>query len=62
MRKGQEIKTVSYVYVDNQPVRFDELTPEQKVAIATKLKMTYLHALFQGKAEFYVDNVKKALT
>ena len=35
-RKKPVIRTESYVYVSGVPVRFDDLTPEQKRAAAEK--------------------------
>ena len=48
-----EIKTVSYVHVGDRLVCTDELTQEQKVRLATKLKVEWMNAMFRGQAEFY---------
>lgn len=47
-----KIKAVSYVRVGGELVETSQLTPEQKVELATWLKTTYLNALFAGRAEF----------
>ena len=46
------IRTESYVYVSGVPVRFDDLTPEQKRAAATELKLRWLRGLYPG-GDFY---------
>lgn len=56
MRKQREIKTVAYVHVGDQLVNVDDLDPEQKARLATKLKTTYLNELFRGKAVFFPEN------
>ena len=48
-----EIKTVSYVHVGDRLVCTDELTQEQRVRLATKLKVEWMNAMFRGQAEFY---------
>lgn len=53
MAKEREIKTVSYVHIGDKLVRMDDLDEEQRRKIATRLKITYLNALFRGKAEFF---------
>lgn len=51
-RKKPVIRTESYVYVSGVPVRFDDLTPEQKRAAATELKLRWLRGLYPG-VDFY---------
>ncbi len=51
-RKKPVIRTESYVYVGGVPVRFDDLTPEQKRAAATELKLRWLRGLYPG-VDFY---------
>lgn len=51
-RKNIEIKTVSYVRVKGELVRFDDLPPELKQRAATELKIRYLNELFRGRVEF----------
>ena len=51
-RKKPVIRTESYVYVSGEPVRFDDLTPEQKRAAATELKRRGLRGLYPG-VDFY---------
>lgn len=51
-RKKQVIRTESYVHVSGVPVRFDDLTPEQKRAAATELKLRWLRGLYPG-VDFY---------
>ena len=48
-----EIKTVSYVHVGDRLVCTDELTQEQRVRLATKLKVEWMNAMSRGQAEFY---------
>lgn len=52
MAKQQKIKVISYVRVGEELVETGQLTPEQKIKLATRLKTTYLNALFAGQAEF----------
>ena len=52
MAKKMEIKVVSYVRVGDELVNTDDLSPEQKVDLATRLKVTYLNHLFAGQAVF----------
>ena len=47
-----EIKTVSYVHVGGRLVNTEDLTAEQKKELGTWLRVTYLNALFAGKAKF----------
>ena len=58
MAKQHEIKTVSYVHVGDKLVRMDDLDAELRRKIATRLKITYLNALFRGKATFYCEDEK----
>ena len=51
-RKKPVIRTESYVYISGVPVRFDDLTPEQKRAAATELKLRWLRGLYPG-VDFY---------
>lgn len=51
-RKQITIRTESFVRVGGTPVRFSDLTPEQKCQAATAIKITYLNELFRGKAVF----------
>lgn len=51
--KKLEIRTESYVHVGDKLVNTDDLNDEQRRKVATWLKITYLNALFQGKAEFF---------
>lgn len=51
-RKKPVIRTESFVYVGGEPVRFDDLTPEQKRAAATELKLRWLRGLYPG-VDFY---------
>lgn len=51
-RKKPVIRTESYVYVSGVPVRFEDLTPEQKRAAATELKLRWLRGLYPG-VDFY---------
>ena len=51
-RKKPVIRTESYVYVSGVPLRLDDLTPEQKRAAATELKLRWLRGLYPG-VDFY---------
>lgn len=51
-RKEQKIKCVSYVYVGDVLTPVADLNAEQKERLAVGLQVTYLNALFAGKAEF----------
>ena len=55
-QRKEKIRTVSYVHVGDKLVNTKDLTEEQRVKVATWLKVTYLNALFRGKAEFYVTS------
>lgn len=57
-RKKYAIRTESYVYVGETPVRFDDLTPEQKRQAATELKLRWMRALYPG-VEFYAGGGKE---
>lgn len=46
------IHVVSYVHTENGDVKFDDLPREQRERVATQLKITYLNAMFAGKAVF----------
>ena len=54
-RKQPEIKTESFVDVGGTLTNTKDLTPEQKVKLATWIKMTWLNTIFQGQAEFYPE-------
>ena len=56
-RKKPVIRTESYVYVSGVPVRFEDLTPEQKRAAATELKLRWLRGLYPG-VDFYEEKEK----
>lgn len=55
MAKRQREPIIVKAYVktaDGVEVDVDTLTPEQKRAFATQMKITYLNALFRGQAVF----------
>lgn len=52
MKRDAKIKTVSYVHVGDQLVRFDDLTDDQRQRAATELKFRYLSELYRGQAVF----------
>lgn len=55
MAKRQREPIIVKAYVktaDGGEVDVDTLTPEQKRAFATQMKITYLNALFRGQAVF----------
>lgn len=58
-RQKPVIRTESYVFSKEtgEPIRFEDLTPEQKRAAATELKLRWLRALFPG-VEFYAEEEK----
>ena len=51
-RKQQKIKVISEVMVDGKWVEVNSLNEEQRERLAIGLKVTYLNALFAGRAEF----------
>lgn len=51
-RKEQKIKVISQVYVGDKLTLVSDLNAEQKERLAVGLQVTYLNALFAGKAEF----------
>lgn len=59
-RQKQVIRTESYVFSKEtgEPIRFDDLTPEQKRAAATELKLRWLRALYPG-VEFFATKEKE---
>ncbi|MGM9562489.1 MAG: hypothetical protein ACI3VQ_00235 [Faecousia sp.] len=52
MKRNNEIRTVSFVRVGGELVRFDSLPQELRRKAATKLKTTYLNELYRGTAVF----------
>ena len=58
MEKKQNIKTVSYVHVGDKLVNTKDLNDEQRLRLATWLKITYLNALFEGEATFFCSDEK----
>lgn len=53
-RKSQEITVISYVRrKSGETVRFEDLTPEERVKAATWIKTTWLNELYRGVATFY---------
>lgn len=52
--KASDITVESYVHVGDKLVNVDELPPDLKVRFATELSITYLNALYKGKAKFFV--------
>lgn len=52
-KEKRKIRAVSYVHVGDRLVCTDALTQGQKQQLATWIKVTYLNALFAGKAVFY---------
>lgn len=60
MRKHKPIRTESYIYVGEELVRFDDLTPEQKRKAATQIKLTYLNELFRGRAVFTAETEEES--
>lgn len=59
-RKHMEIKTVSYIRVNGELVRFDDLPPELKQRAATELKIRYMNNLFRGRAVFVAEEQESA--
>lgn len=58
MAKKQEIRTESFVHIGDKLVNTDDLDDGQRRRLATWLKITYLNALFQGKARFFLYNAE----
>ena len=47
-----KIRVVSYVWVGEKLVETSQLTPEQRLKMATELKIRYLNTLCSGRIEF----------
>lgn len=48
----QKIKVISYVRVGEKLVETSQLTQEQRLKMATELKIRYLNTLCAGRIEF----------
>lgn len=57
MKRSIDLKVSSYVRVNGEWTNTNDLTPEQKVALATWIKQTLLNVRYRGVATF--DVVKK---
>lgn len=53
------IRVQSFVYRGNERVAMESLTEEEKIKVATELKLRYMNTLFAGKARFYAEGEKK---
>lgn len=58
MAKRQKIRTESFVHVGDKLVNTKDLNDDQRRRLATWLRITYLNALFEGKATFYCEDEK----
>ena len=52
MRKKIELTVRAWVHKDGRLVNVDTLPPEDRVELATQLKVTWLNTLYQGRAVF----------
>lgn len=51
----QPIRVEAFVTVNGQKVNIDTLSQEKRSEIGAVLKVTYLNALFRGKAVFRIE-------
>ncbi|WP_312637337.1 hypothetical protein [Oscillibacter sp.] len=54
-RQREPIRVEAFVTVNEQKVNIDTLSKEKRCEIGAVLKVTYLNALFRGKAVFHID-------
>lgn len=54
-RQREPIRVESFVTIDGKEVNIDTLSPEKRSEIGATLKVTYLNAMFRGKAVFRID-------
>lgn len=57
-KKQEPIRTRSFVYVNNEPVLVDSLSPEMKRRVSAELQLRLLNAFFAGEAEFFLIDEK----
>ncbi|BAK99383.1 hypothetical protein OBV_21850 [Oscillibacter valericigenes Sjm18-20] len=58
-RQREPIRVEAFVTVDGQEVNIDTLPQEKRSDIGAALKVTYLNALFRGKAVFRIEKAPK---
>ena len=51
-RQREPIKVRAFVTIDGQEVDVDTLSPEMRTEVATRLKLTWMNAMFRGPAVF----------
>lgn len=60
-RQREPIRVEAFVTINGQDVNLDTLPKEKRSMIGAALKVTYLNALFRGKAVFRIgENEKKS--
>lgn len=52
-----EIQTESFIRIGGNLVNTEDLNEKQRIVFATRLGIAYLNKLFQGKAEFWSDEL-----
>lgn len=58
-RQREPIRVEAFVTVDGQEVNIDTLPKEKRSEIGAALKVTYLNALFRGKAVFRIEKAQE---
>ncbi len=58
-RQREPIRVEAFVTVNGQDVNIDTLSKEKRSEIGAVLKVTYLNALFRGKAVFHIEEYPK---
>lgn len=60
-RQREPIRVEAFVTINGQEVNIDTLSKEKRSEIGAALKVTYLNALFRGKAVFHIgENEEKS--
>lgn len=54
-RKQEPIRVEAFVKINGEEVNLDSLSPEVRNEIGAKLKVTWMNAMFRGKAVFHAD-------
>ena len=52
-RADKPIEVKAFVTINGERVDVDTLSPEMRKKLATQLKLTWMNAMFRGKAVFY---------
>lgn len=58
-RQREPIRVEAFVTVNGQEVNIDTLPKEKRNEIGAALKVTYLNALFRGKAVFRIGESRR---